>query len=100
HVVDRLCRSVREIDDHSLGFHSTDHLFAFVSQSALLNSVRRAADVVVEEMSRRHHPEACLKQHVDVVEVAVKRVGAFDAEKSRGDVWVSNATVKVARKVI
>ena len=64
--------------------HPLDHLAAGIGQAALLEPVRRAAERVVEEMARRHHPEAGVRDDVDVGRIAVERVSALDREQAGG----------------
>ena len=54
-------------------------------QAALLDAVGRAAERVVEEVARRHHPEAGVGDDLDVGRVVVERVRAFDREEARRD---------------
>ena len=54
-----------------------------VGQATLLDAVGRSAERVVEEMARRHHPEARVGDDLDVRRVAVERVGALDREEAR-----------------
>src|SRR5205085_3086737 len=80
-------------------FHAADHLAALVGEAAFADAVRRAADVVVEEMSRRHHAHARVVQAVKVIEIAVKRVRAFDAQEAGGELRLPNAPVEVSRQL-
>ena len=54
-------------------------------QPALLDAVRGAAEGVVEEVARRHHPEARVGDDLDVGRVAVERVRALDGQQPGGD---------------
>src|SRR6185295_13325464 len=89
---------MRQVDNHTFGFHSFDHLPAFVGQAAFVDSVSRAGDVVVEEVRRGHHSKSRVEQDVDIRQVTVERMSALDAEKPGGYPWFSLATFEVARQ--
>ena len=71
--------------DHPARLHPRDHLAARRGQAALLDAVRRAAERVVEEVARRHHPEAGVGDDVDVGRVVVERVRALDRQEAGRD---------------
>ena len=56
-----------------------------LGQAALGDAVRRAAERVVEEVARRHHPEAGVGDDLDVGRIVVERVRALDREQAGGD---------------
>src|SRR4026209_1214918 len=58
----------------------------------------RAGDVIVEEGRWRHHSKSPIEQHVDIRQVAIECVSAFDAEKSGGYPGFSLAAFEVARQ--
>ena len=68
-------------------------------QAALLDAVRGAAEGVVEEVARRHHPEAGVGDDLDVGRVVVERVGALDREQPGGDRPVRPAAAEVRGEV-
>ncbi len=78
--------------------HPGDQLAAGRGQPALVDAVGRPAEVVVEEMGRRHHPESGVDQPVDVGRVAVERVGALDRQEGRRDRRVGTAPGEVGRR--
>ena len=84
-VIDRRRRGVGDVHDHAPGLHPLDHLAPGRRQSALGDAVRGAAEGVVEEVARRHHPEARVGNHLDVGRVAVERMRALDCQQSGGD---------------
>ncbi len=62
-----------------------DHLAPGRGQPALRDAVGRAAERVVEEVARRHHPEARVGDDLDVGRVVVERVGALDRQQAGRD---------------
>src|SRR5947209_639043 len=82
-ILENFARSVSQIDNHVPGLHSPDHLFSFRGQPAFLKPMRRSADVVVEEVCWRYHPNAGVKEFIDVGEVPLQSVRPFDAQETR-----------------
>jgi hypothetical protein len=83
-VADRGGRRVRHVDQHPALLHPLDHLVTGRREAALDDPVRGSAERVVEEVGRRHHPEARVGNDLDVGRVAVQRVRALDGQQAGG----------------
>ena len=84
-VVDRAVGGVGDVDEHAPGLHPGDELASGGGQPALLDAVSGPAELVVEEVGRRHHPEAGIAQPIELGQVAVERMRTLDREEGRGD---------------
>ncbi len=91
---------MRHVDEHRASLHPGDHLAAEVGQAALVDPVRRAAELVVEEVAGRHHPKARIGHDIDVRRVPVERVGALDGQDAGGDPRVLAPAIHVGRDVV
>ena len=84
-VVDRRERGVRHVEDHPARLHAKDHLVPHGREPTLGDSVGRSAECVVEEVARRHHPEAGIEHDLDVGRVVIERMRTFDGQEPRRD---------------
>ena len=100
YVVERLRRRVSEIDEHLLRLHPANELPAGLRQPAPADTVRGSADLVVGEMRRRHHADARREQPIQIVEIAVERVRALDAEPSRRHPRAALTALNEARQLL
>ena len=94
-VVDRRRRGMGDVDQHPARLHPADHLAPGGGQAALVDAVRRPAERVVEEVARRHHPEARVGDDLDVRRVAIERMGALDRQEAGGE-----ARIEAARRLV
>src|SRR5262245_60337419 len=69
-----------EVDKHSLALHPLYDVSSERCQTTLRHTVRRATDLIVEEVCRRHHPKAGIKKRIHVFEPAIESMGPFYAE--------------------
>src|ERR1041384_6942868 len=74
HILEDFARSVSQIDNHVPGLHSPDHLFPFPAQPAFPKPMGRSADIVIKEVCWRHHPNAGVKEFIDVGQVPLQGV--------------------------
>ena len=70
-----------EVDEHAALLHATHQRAAQVGEAALLCAVRRAGELVVEEMCEADHAKAAVEEDVEVREVTLQRVRALDPEQ-------------------
>ena len=82
HVAHHLRAGMGHVDDHPARDHRVRHLTPEIGQAraGTALSVQAAAQFVVEEMRQPHQPEARVIEHVQIGQIAFKRVTAFGSQ--------------------